>query len=129
MRHSGGELHSRVLEEDQTHGIVYHLCVTHRDGIEGSKHAGVCTPTGTGWFAHAHACAQAHTHTHTHTHVQVSHDPDSKIELGSEVTFTNVLTSACLYKEYPTHGLYAGGIVFRRYFSMGTGIGFTKTQC
>ena len=65
--------------------------------------------------------------TLTHS-LQVSHDPDAKIDLGKK-KFKNVRISTCLCKEYPTKGPYAGGIVFRRYFGMGEGIGFTKSEC
>ncbi len=57
----------------------------------------------------------------------MSHDPDCKILL--KASFKNVKIKACLYKQYPATGLYAGGIIFRRYFGMGTGVGFTKQQC
>ena len=59
----------------------------------------------------------------------MSHDPDKKIELDKKAVFKHVRTSACLYKEYPTRGKYVGGIVFRRYYGIGSGIGFTKEEC
>ena len=62
-------------------------------------------------------------------HRQVSHDPDSKIWLPRGTKFKDVLIKSCLHKSYPIHGPYAGGIVFRRYYGVGEGIGFTKTEC
>ena len=85
------------------------------------------------------------THTHCHTcrtvdslqkanmsgfiHRQVSHDPQRKINLPKGTNFKNVLIKSCLYKKYPTSGPYAGGVVFKRCFGIGQGIGFTKIQC
>ena len=54
-------------------------------------------------------------------HRRVSHDPDRKINLPRGVKFTNVGTKSMLYKQYPTDGDYAGGIVFRRYYGIGDG--------
>ena len=62
-------------------------------------------------------------------HRQVSHDPDSKIILPKGTKFKNVLIKSCLHKSYPQQGPYAGGIVFRRYYGVGAGIGFTKDVC
>ena len=62
-------------------------------------------------------------------HRQVSHDPDSKIILPKGSKFKDVLIKSCLHKNYPQHGPYAGGIVFRRYYGVGDGIGFTKSAC
>ena len=61
--------------------------------------------------------------------VQVSHDPDSKIVLAKGTKFKNVFTKTCLMKTYPQEGRYAGGIVFRRCYSVGEGVGFTKEEC
>ena len=47
----------------------------------------------------------------------------------SQVKFKDVLIKSCLHKIYPEVGPYAGGIVFHRYFGMGTGVGFTKGEC
>ena len=60
--------------------------------------------------------------------VQVSHDPDSKIVLAKGTKFKNVFTKTCLMKTYPQEGRYAGGIVFRRCYSVGEGVGFTKEE-
>ena len=62
-------------------------------------------------------------------HLRVSHDPDRKIQLKKGTKFVNVGTKSMLYKEYPTTGDYAGGIVFRRYYNQGKGIGFTAEEC
>ena len=90
-------------------------------------------------------CMLVFTHTHCHTcrtvdslqkanmsgfiHRQVSHDPQRKINLPKGTNFKNVLIKSCLYKKYPTSGPYAGGVVFKRCFGIGQGIGFTKIQC
>ena len=62
-------------------------------------------------------------------HLQVTHDPDQKIVLPKGTGFDGVLISQCLTKEYPCYGRFAGGIVFKRCYDMGQGIGFTKEQC
>ena len=62
-------------------------------------------------------------------HLQVSHDPDRKVVLQKGTKFVNVGTKSMLYKQYPTAGKYAGGIVFRRYYGQGEGIGFTAEEC
>ena len=62
-------------------------------------------------------------------HRQVSHDPDRKIMLPKGTKFKDVLIKSCLHKRYPRQGPYAGGIVFGRYYGVGDGIGFTKTEC
>ena len=62
-------------------------------------------------------------------HLQVSHDPDRKIVLSKKAGFAGVFIKKCLTKEYPTVGPYAGGIVFRRCYRQGSGIGFTKMEC
>ena len=36
---------------------------------------------------------------------------------------------SCLTKEYPDDGPFAGGIVFKRCYGQGDGIGFTKEEC
>ena len=43
--------------------------------------------------------------------------------------FTGVFVSSCLTKEYPQQGEFAGGIIFRRCYGQGDGIGFTKQEC
>ena len=43
--------------------------------------------------------------------------------------FNGVLIKSCLTKEYPDAGPFAGGIVFKRCYDMGSGIGFTKDEC
>ena len=59
----------------------------------------------------------------------MSHDPDNKIVMPKGVKFKGVRIKNCLQKSYPDTGPFAGGIVFKRYFGMGEGIGFTKEQC
>ena len=59
----------------------------------------------------------------------MSHDPDRKIVLPKGTKFDDVLIKSCLTKEYPCTGPYAGGIVFKRCYAQGSGIGFTKEQC
>ena len=59
----------------------------------------------------------------------MSHDPDSKIVLPKGTKFNDVLIKSCLTKEYPLTGPYAGGIVFKRCYAQGSGIGFTKEEC
>lgn len=66
---------------------------------------------------------------HPFNAVQVSHDPDNKIVLAKGTKFKNVFTKTCLMKTYPQEGRYAGGIVFRRCYSVGEGVGFTKEEC
>ena len=74
-------------------------------------------------------CAKATTHAlqlasmDGFIHRRVSHDPDWKITLARGVSFTHVGTKSMLYKEYPVNGTYEGGIVFRRYYGIGTGNG------
>lgn len=62
-------------------------------------------------------------------HLQVSHDPEQKINLPKGTTFGGVKIKSCLHKEYPQVGDYAGGIIFRRCYGMGEGIGFTRAEC
>ena len=62
-------------------------------------------------------------------HLQVSHDPEQKINLPKGTTFGGVKIKSCLHKEYPQAGDYAGGIIFRRCYGMGEGIGFTRDEC
>ena len=59
----------------------------------------------------------------------MTHDPERKIVLPKTCSFDGVLIKSCLTKQYPTSGPYAGGIVFRRCYGMGAGIGFTKEEC
>ena len=78
------------------------------------------------------ASRNRHSHKsnpHPFNDVQVSHDPDSKIVLAKGTKFKNVFTKTCLMKTYPQVGRYAGGIVFRRCYSVGEGVGFTKEEC
>ena len=76
-----------------------------------------------------HVCMCAGVHVCGCACVQVSHDPDSKIVLAKGTKFKNVFTKTCLMKTYPQEGRYAGGIVFRRCYSVGEGVGFTKEEC
>ena len=78
------------------------------------------------------ASRNRHSHKsnpHPFNAVQVSHDPDNKIVLAKGTKFKNVFTKTCLMKTYPQEGRYAGGIVFRRCYSVGEGVGFTKEEC
>ena len=59
----------------------------------------------------------------------MSHDPDNKVVLPKNVQFRGVKIKSCLTKEYPDEGDYAGGIVFKRCYGMGQGVGFTREQC
>ena len=60
---------------------------------------------------------------------QVSHDPDRKIALPRNIKFNGVFIKKCLTKEYPQEGDYAGGIIFRRCYGQGAGVGFTRAEC
>ena len=59
----------------------------------------------------------------------MSHDPDNKIVLPNKIKFKGVKIKSCLTKTYPDVGPFAGGIVFKRCYGMGPGIGFTKQDC
>ena len=52
--------------------------------------------------------------------------PDEKA--SCRVVLTKVGTNGMLHKVYPSSGPYAGGIVFRRYFGIGVGIGYTEDE-